>query len=129
MRNLTFVERQSPEQLNGILRAADIFISPAPSERLEIELLSAMAAGVPVLAAGAEASDFIIAEETALTFAPGDAVELADKLAALMDDHAAATNLAEAALAHLRENHSPAKMVAQLIDLYRTVAGKKRPVD
>ncbi|GAG43336.1 unnamed protein product, partial [marine sediment metagenome] len=117
------------EQLNGILRAADIFISPAPSKRLEIELLSAMAAGVPVLAAGAEAPDFIIADETALIFSPGDAAGLADRLAMLMDDHAAAQRLAENALAYLRENHSPAKMVSQLIDLYHQITGKKRPVD
>lgn len=126
--NLTFVDRQDADELKGILRAADIFISPAPSNRLEIELLSAMAAGVPVIAAGAKACDFIIQDETALTYRSGSAAELADKLALLMDDHYAAKKLAEKALEYLRKNHSPAKMARQLIDLYYAVAGKKRPV-
>ncbi len=127
--NLTFVDRQSPDELKGILRAADIFISPMPSDRLEIELLSAMAAGVPVIAAGAKACDFIIPDETALTYRPGSAAELTDKLALLMDDHDASRALAEKSLEHLRENHSPAKMARQLVDLYYAVTGKKRPVD
>ncbi|MDY7009656.1 MAG: glycosyltransferase family 4 protein [Planctomycetota bacterium] len=126
--NLTFVDRQSPDELKGILRAADIFISPVPSNRLDIELLSAMAAGVPVIAAGAKVCDFVIPDETALTYRPGSASELADKLAFLMNDHYAAERLAEKALEYLRANHSPAKMAGQLIDLYYAVTKKKRPV-
>ncbi len=129
MQSLTFVDRQDADELKGILRAADIFISPMPSDRLEIELLSAMAAGVPVVAAGAKACDFIIPDETALTYRPGSAAKLADKLALLMNDHPASERLAENALAYLRENHSPAKMAGQLIDLYYAATGKKRAVD
>jgi glycosyltransferase involved in cell wall biosynthesis len=129
MANLTFVDRQGADALKGILRAADIFISPTPSNRLEIELLSAMAAGVPIISAGAKACDFIIPNETALTYQSGNISDLTDKLAALMDNHSASKELAEKALAHLRENHSPAKMVRQLIDLYYAVTKKKRPVD
>ncbi len=129
MENLTFVDRQGADALKGILRAADIFISPTPSNRLEIELLSAMAAGVPIIDAGAKACDFIIPDETALTYQSGNIGDLSDKLAALMDNHPTSRQLAENALAYLRENHSPAKMVRQLIDLYYAVTGKKRPVN
>ncbi len=129
MSDLTFVDRQGADSLKGILRAADIFISPTPSNRLEIELLSAMAAGVPIIDAGAKACDFIIPDETALTYQSGNIGDLSDKIAALMDNHAASGQLAENALAHLRENHSPAKMTRQLIDLYYAVTGKKRPVN
>jgi glycosyltransferase involved in cell wall biosynthesis len=125
MSELTFVDRQSPEQLTGILRAADVFIAPAPSDRVEMELLASMAAGVPVLAAGAEAADFVIPDRTALTFSAGDSAELTVKLSALLDDRAAARELAEAALAHLREHHSPAKTVGQLAELYRALSAEK----
>jgi len=128
MGDLTFVDRQTPEQLTGILRAADVFISPAPSRRLEMELLASMAAGVPVLAAGAEAADFIIPDRTALTFTPGDSAELTVKLAALLDDRAAAREMAEAALAHLREHHSPARTASRLAELYRAVAAEPTPL-
>jgi len=129
MGELTFVDRQSPEQIKGILRAADVFVWPGPSQRVEIELLSAMAAGVPVLAAGAEVSDFIIPDETALAFQTGDADGLAGKLAALLDDRAAARSLAERALALLRRNHSPAAAASRLVHIYRAIAaGKPLPV-
>jgi len=121
MSEMTFVDYTAPEQLTGILKAADIFISPRPSERVDIELLSAMAGGVPVLAAAGGAADFVISDQTALTFASGSADELTVKLKALLDDRAAARALAENALAHLRENHSPAKMGKQLVEIYQAV--------
>ena len=119
MEDLTFVDRQEPAQLAGILRAADIFISPAQTQRLDVELLTAMAAGVPVLTAEAPAADFVIEDRTALVFPAGDSAELTVKLFSLLEDRAAARSLAEAALAYLREHHSPAKMVEQLVQLYQ----------
>ena len=37
-----------------------------------------------------------------------------------------ARGLAENALAHLREHHSPAKMCRQLLEIYRSVASAAR---
>ena len=121
MADLTFVDRQEPAQLAGILRAADIFISPVQTQRLDVELLTAMAAGVPVLTAEAPAADFVIQDQTALVFRAGDSAELTVKLFSLLEDRAAARSLAEAALAHLRQHHSPARMAAQLVQLYDDV--------
>ena len=122
MEDLTFVGRQEGGQLAGILQAADIFVSPVPTNRLDIEVLTAMGAGVPVLTAGSPAADFVIENQTALTFPAGDSVDLAIKLFSLLDDHAAARSLAEAALAHLRDNHSPAGMADELLQLYSDVS-------
>jgi len=125
MGDLTFVDRSSAEQLTDILKAADVFIAPAPADRIDVELLSAMAGGVPALAGIAgqpqadQPNDFVIPDQTALTFAAGNAAELTVKLAALLDDRAAARRLAEAALDHLRQHHSPARNTKQLADLYR----------
>ncbi len=127
MSELTFVQPADAEHLAGIVKAADIFISPVPSDRVEIELLSALAAGDPVVAAEPTACDFIRNGETALTFSPGDAEDLAGRLNALLDDRAWARSLAESALAHLREHHSPAKMAGRLAELYRSVTGRKAP--
>ncbi len=122
MEELTFVDRQEPEQLGGILKAADIFISPRPTRRLDVELLTAMAAGVPVVTADAPAADFVLNEQTALAFKAGDATELTVRLLSLIDDRAAARNLADAALEHLRVNHSPSRMTEELLAIYREVA-------
>ncbi len=123
---LTFVDRTRPGELTGILKAADIFISPAPAGRVDVELLEAMAAGVPVLVAADGLADFVIPDRTALSFPPGDAPELTVKLKALLDDRVAARGLAEAALAHLREHHSPAKMASQVAGIYRAILSRAR---
>ena len=119
MDELTFVDRRASEPIGDILKAADLFISPVPSQEVEIELLSAMAAGVPVVTAGSEASDFVIPDRTALTFPTGQAAPLAAALRRLLDDRAAARNLAENALDHLRDHHSPARMAGRLAEMYR----------
>ena len=120
MTGLTFVEQQAPERLTDILRSADLFVAPDLSDRVDIELLSAMASGTPVLACDGGNLDFIN-EQTAVIFPRGQAAELEAKLAAMMSDRAAARRLAENALAHLRQEHSPAAMVQQLVDAYRSV--------
>jgi glycosyltransferase involved in cell wall biosynthesis len=120
--DLTFVDRQGQEQLDDIFRSADVLVSPSACNRIDLELLSAMAAGVPVVAEGPGVNDFIIPDKTALTFPPGDAAQLAGRLAALLNDRALADGLCANALAHLRENHSPARMVSQLAGLYRSLS-------
>ena len=128
MDELTFVDETGPEQLTGIIKAADIFVSPSAGYRVDIELLAAMAGGVPVLAAQGSAGDFLIPDKTALVFRPGDSTAIAHMLQVLLDDHAYARELADAALAHLKENHSPARMVQKMADLYRQIAGVPTPV-
>jgi len=127
--DLTFIGYKSADEINGILRAADIYISPVPTDRVDINLLSAMAAGVPVLAAGARACDFIIDGQTALAFQPADAAEITAKLSSLLDDHDFARRLAKNALAYLKEIHSPSKMIAEILQLYRSTTASKRSAE
>ncbi|MHC4717654.1 MAG: glycosyltransferase family 4 protein [Planctomycetota bacterium] len=123
MHSLTFVDHQEPEQLKGILRGADIFIWPAPDDRIRIDLLAAMSAGVPVLTPPLAAADFIIPGQTALTFEANSSDDLAAKLTALLDDRAGARELAQNALTLLKENHSPADMADRLAQFYHAVLG------
>jgi glycosyltransferase involved in cell wall biosynthesis len=132
--DLTFVEHQCGKNLVDIFKAADIYVAPSPYAGVDMGALLAMAGGVPVLAGvcdpGSPASvrpgkggscDFVIDGRTAGIFRSADAHDLADKLAHLLDDHAAARALAESALGYLRENHSAAKMVAAVAQIYRQV--------
>ena len=124
---LTFADRQPPRLLPEIFRAADIYVAPVPTGHIDMPSLLAMAAGVPVLAVGGGASDFLIDGQTALCFARGNAADLTAKLATLLDDRAAAVRLAEGALAHLRAHHSPAGAVTAVARIYRQVAAMPTP--
>ena len=116
---LTFVDVRSTGQLLEIYKAADIYISPIASGRVDMDVLAAMAAGVPVLAARDGASDFLIDGRTAQLFTRGNVGELTVKLTALLDDRAAARSMAESALEYVRTAHGSAAMVSAVADVYR----------
>ena len=121
--DLAFADWQAQWQLDDIFKAADLYVAIAPQRDLDVRCLLAMAAGVPVLAPAQGASDFLIEGETAVLFRRGDQADLTAKLARLLDDRAAARALADSALDYLREHHTPARMVAQLAQVYRDLAG------
>ncbi len=122
---LTFVDRQETAQLQGILKSADVYISPCPSEHVDIASLLAMAAGNPVLAARDVVDDFLIDERTAKIFTSGNAAELTGKLCSILEDRSAGTALAESALAYLREHHTAAQMVSAVAGAYRSASEAK----
>ena len=124
-RDLTFADYQPGVQLPGILKAADVYVSPVSRKSLDVQRLLAMAAGVPVLAATGGVGDFLHDAQTALLFAPGDSADLTTKLLGVVDDRAAARNLAEGGLQYLRENHSPTSMVVELAEAYRRMMEAK----
>ncbi|MCJ7544657.1 MAG: glycosyltransferase family 4 protein [Phycisphaerae bacterium] len=124
---LTFVDRQPPRLLPEIFKAADIYVAPVPDRCIDMPCLLAMAGGVPVLAAGAGASDFLIDAQTARLFARGNSADLTAKLTALLEDRTKAVALAEGALAHLRAHHSPAGVVTAVTRIYRQVAAMPMP--
>jgi len=118
-KELTFIDRLPAVQMPDVFKAADLFISPTAGRQIDLLPLLAMAAGVPVLAAPDRSCDFLIDGRTATLFARGDAAELTMKLVALLDDKAAAREIADSALAHVREHHSPTDMVAAVARIYR----------
>jgi glycosyltransferase involved in cell wall biosynthesis len=119
---ITFIDALSMEQLARIFQDADIYITPAIQESIDMQSLLAMAAGVPVLAAAGEgANDFLRDGQTVMSFACGNHDELTAKLSAILDDRASARALAESALEYLRLNHSAAGNVTALARMYRQV--------
>jgi len=116
---VTFVDRLGEAKLAGVFQAADLFVYPASRGELEMEVLTAMAAGVAVLTGGACVGDFAIDGETVWSYPPGDSADLARKLGILMGEPDDAIHLTTAALAYLAENHSPARIISSLAALYR----------
>ena len=117
--NVTFASGRPTSQLPGIFKAADVYISPAIINGVDIQSLLALAAGAVVVAAGGGGSEFLRDGETALLFDEGNAAQLTDRLTGLLDDRPATTVLVANALACLRTNHAPANMVTNLRDIYR----------
>jgi len=124
--SLTIASAPPAGQMPGLFKAADVYIAAAGRQSVDVPALLALSAGVPVLAAGADASDFLIDGQTALLYSPSDPAELTMKLTSLLDDRDAARSLAETALAYLREHHSAARMVREMAGVYlAAVAGEK----
>jgi glycosyltransferase involved in cell wall biosynthesis len=121
--DLAFADWQAQWQLEDIFKAADLYVAIAPQRDLDLRCLLAMAAGVPVLSPGQGAADFLIEGQTAALFRRGDQADLTAKLVRFLDDRAAARSLADSSLEYLREHHTPARMVAQLTQVYRELAG------
>jgi len=116
---LTFVDWGVTSHLPDVFKAADLYISPAPCRCIDDGALSAIAAGVPVLAAAGGASDFLLDGQTALLFPRDNSPELTMKLTSLLDDRASARALAENALEYLRREHGAAGKVAALAEICR----------
>ncbi len=124
--HLTFVGRLEAEQLTDVLRAADVFVHPHATGTLEMDILEAMAAGVPVLTGGACVGDFVIDGQTAMSYQPHEWADLALKLKLILDGPDSSDQMTRAALAHVGEHHSPARMVSALGALCREHAVRGR---
>jgi hypothetical protein len=123
---LTVVDLHPVGQIAGVLKTADVYISPAPQPRIDIRSLLAMAAGVPVLAArGDRPCDFLHDGQTAILYSPGHASELTGKLVGLLDDRASARSQAASALRYVSEQHSPAANAARIAEIYRQAAVRR----
>jgi glycosyltransferase involved in cell wall biosynthesis len=87
-----------------LLRAADVFVLSSLWEGMPNVLLEAMAAGLPCVATSVEGvAELIIPGETGRLVAPGDEPALAAEISALLTDREAATRLAAAGQAHVRQ--------------------------
>jgi glycosyltransferase involved in cell wall biosynthesis len=69
---------------HALLAGSDVLAQPSPHEAFGIVFLEAWAHGVPVVGAAAGSVPAVVAD-AGLTFAPGDAADLAAKLARLLE--------------------------------------------
>ncbi|MCY2932051.1 MAG: glycosyltransferase family 4 protein [Planctomycetota bacterium] len=121
--DLTFIDYAGPAQLPAVFKAADMYVSLRAGGEVDLASLQAMAAGVPVVAAGEGGSDFLVDGQTARFFRGDDGEDLAGKIVGLLDAPEAAATLVRGAAALLEKQHSPAAMIGQLVRIYRHVLG------
>jgi glycosyltransferase involved in cell wall biosynthesis len=104
-----------------VMHGADYYIMPAPTDRFTANRLLAMAAGLAIVAPAGTTEDYLIDGETASLFDPHRPQDLATKWLALLEDRAAARQLAHGALDHVRAHHQASTMVTATAFLYRQV--------
>jgi glycosyltransferase involved in cell wall biosynthesis len=104
--------------LNELMAAADLFVQPAPCEAPPVVLVSALAAGLPAIAADSPAAREVIqGEQTGLLFSPGDPKALAMQIERLLTAPGEGVVLGSAARDLIRDCASSDAIVAQYANL------------
>lgn len=102
-----------------LLAETDIFCLPSLSEGLPFAVLEAALMGVPlVLSAVGGLPDHFAHGRTARMVPPGDSEALAREVCWLLDHRTEAAHMAERAREMMREQFSPARMVAETLAIY-----------
>jgi glycosyltransferase involved in cell wall biosynthesis len=111
------------EQIPETIAAADLLVWPALREAWGMALLEAQAAGLPVIAGRAGGVPSIVADgRTGLLTPEGDAVALADAIAALLDDPDRRRAMGRAAVDHVARVHALPAATRRLDAILRGVA-------
>lgn len=101
---------------------ADVFVEPAAQKALNVRVMQALAQGMAVVAVDGGVNDALIADRTALICKGSTAVDLADCIERLLNDHEAARRLASGAIEHMRTHQSMSRMADLTYDIYREMA-------
>lgn len=105
--------------IGNVLAGADVFVLPSLSEGVPIALLEAMLAARPIVATRVGDVPSVLDNGGAGMIAPpGDAGALANALAALLNDPAAARRLSAAAVQHAQREYSFERMMERYAALY-----------
>lgn len=108
--------------LGDLFRAMDLFVMPSLWEGLSLAMLSAMAAGLPVIATAVGGVRQVLGEEEyGYTLPVGDAEALAAKIRACLAAPADMAQMAEKGRRHVCDNYSDEAMVRRLEAVYTRV--------
>ncbi len=111
--------------LSAAMSAADVFAFPSRTEGMPNAVLTAMAAGVPVVASDIPPHRELADEEGRLLLVRDSVEEWGGALGELLEDSARRREIAERALSWAKANLDPARTAAATIEVYdRVLAGK-----
>jgi glycosyltransferase involved in cell wall biosynthesis len=108
--------------VGNVLAGADLFVQPSLSEGLPLALIEAMLAARPIVATAVGEVPTALGDGRAGTLVPpGDAPALANALASVLADSAAARRLGAAAARRAAEEYTLARMVERYTALYASL--------
>ena len=114
-----FTGRVGPSGKRALLESAAVFALPSYCEGLPLDLLEAMAAGVPVLATPVGGiAEVVVDGVSGFLAAPGDAATLARRMRSLLLDRAAAARIGAAGRETVRRRFSAPRALSRLEALY-----------
>lgn len=114
----------SRRDLGDLFRAMELFVMPSLWEGLSLAMLSAMAAGLPVVATRVGGVDEVLGDDRyGLTLPADDVDALVRAIRTLLDDPVRAEALAAAGRRRVRENYSDQVFLERLQGIYRSVLG------
>lgn len=107
------------DDLGDLFRAMDLFVMPSLWEGLSLAMLSAMAAGLPVVATSVGGVPQVLGEdEYGFTISAGDAAALAARIAQCLADPSGMALMGKKAAQHVRDNYSDEAMVSKVQAVY-----------
>jgi L-malate glycosyltransferase len=116
----------STPQVPRFLRSLDIFVLPSRSEAFSNALLEAMACGCCVVGSRVGGTpEMIGSDERGLLFRPGDAADLAEKLATLIRHDQLRQELGNRAAAFARKNLSLELATRRMASIYEATLKRK----
>ncbi len=103
---VSWIGAQDIESLPGIYAACDLYVWPSINEAYGMAFVEAQASGLPVVAGKTGGvSGVVNAPECGILVEPGNAREMADAIAMLLDNPKRRTAMAEGAQAYTWQNH------------------------
>lgn len=113
--------------ISYLLSAMDVFVSASRSEGFGINLLEAMAMGLPCIAPRIGGiQEVVVEDQTGLLVPPGDCRALAEAIVALARDSERARAFGSAGRTLARERFQPSGYVMKLTGLYEMLLREKR---
>lgn len=106
------------DDLGDLLRAMDLFVMPSLWEGLSLAMLTAMAAGLPVVATDVGGVPQVLGERRGFRVPAGDATALAERIAWCIEHKADTAVVAEAGASHVRRHYGDAAAVQRLEAIY-----------
>jgi glycosyltransferase involved in cell wall biosynthesis len=124
---VTFLGRQSLDELVRLYNQAQIVVSPSLYEGFGLPAAEAMACGTPVIATTAGAfPETIVHNETGVLVPPADSRALADAIASLLAEPARRASMGAAGVRRIEDHFSWRVCAERTVELYEEVLASRR---
>jgi glycosyltransferase involved in cell wall biosynthesis len=123
-----FVAGLTDDGIAELLGSAEIAVVPSLYEGFSIPAVEAMACGTPLIASRAGALPEVVGTDgsAAVLFEPGDAGDLADKLAALFDDDERRHAIGAAGRRRVEQSYTWRRVAEAMVEVYRDAIAATR---